>query len=73
MIDAFLKYQSLLKKVSADLAASGYTVRVSCGKRRLVNIGSVSARSFFGVLGSVEILDTDGCVSLLTDIGFGEE
>ncbi len=73
MIDAFLKYQSLLKTVSADLNTAGYTVQVSCGKKRLVDIGSVSSRSFFGVLGSVEILDTDGCISLLTDIGLSED
>lgn len=73
MIDAFLKYQSLLKKVSAELAESGYTVKVSSNRKPLVNIGAVDSRSFFGILGSVEILDTEACVSLLKDIGLSDD
>lgn len=73
MIDAFLKYQSLLKEVSEQLNEQGYIVSISSGKKPLLNIGAVSSRSFFGLLGSVEVLDTEACLSLLKDMGLSED
>jgi len=48
-------------------------VSISSGKKPLLNIGAVSSRSFFGLLGSVEVLDTEACLSLLKDMGLSED
>jgi len=73
MIDALLKYQPLFKELSEELNERGYVVSVSSGKTPLLNIGAVSSRSFFGILGSVEVLDTEACLSLLKDMGLSDE
>jgi len=73
MIDAFLKYKSLLNDISEQLNEQGYVVSISSGKKPLLNIGAVSSRSFFGLLGSVEVLDTEACLSLLKDMGLSED
>jgi hypothetical protein len=73
MIDSLLKYKSLLNDISEQLNEQGYVVSISSGKTPLLNIGAVSSRSFFGLLGSVEVLDTEACLSLLKDVGLSDE
>lgn len=64
MIDELLRYRGALKKASEELEGAGYTLTVqSCGKN-ILKIGRVKNKSYFGMLGAVEVVDAKKAVEL---------
>jgi len=64
MIAELLRYSGALKKASEELESAGYTLTVqSCGKN-ILKIGTVKTKSYFGMFGSVEIINLAKAIEL---------
>lgn len=68
MIDEILKYRGALKKASEELEEGGYTVNIRAGGRNVLRIGKVKSKSYFGMLGSVEVVDMKKALEIAKEL-----